>query len=194
MKPILGRPFSSSLLLPTFTLLLSTLIALTHSATLPTSQAIHLPSLPLTEENETLNATDLTRPGVHCQATIPLSVFYLTMHGCAGAIAELSNSQTQGAFHTGEPFNEYSLPVTKTSGYCKVKIEMHNFGIRDDSSWLQVSYAATQLNLQCASRYKYRYAGGWSLTGQGNGIKISLTWYSNQGGRNETIEALIGGT
>ena len=64
---------------------------------------------------------------------------------------------------------------------------MVDLGVFDSSSWLQVNLAATRLNLQCWSRYKYRYQGGWTSVGARNGIKVSLIWYTMDGeGRNET--------
>ena len=151
------------------TLMLSTL-SLALAATLPS------PSTSPSTNDTTPHR--LLKSKVNCLTTIPFSPFYLTMHGCANAIQEISNSQTLGTFHMGDPFDEWSLPITKTSGFCKVTVEMATLWDTDDSSWLQINLALTQLNLQCASRYGYRYKGGFSSTGNRGGINVRLDRYS----------------
>ena len=173
----------SSSLTSTLTLLLSALISLALSATLPASQAIN-------QSPEPSNSTLGSKSSVHCTPTMPLSPFFMTMHDCAEAINLISDNQNSGNFHTGDPFDQWSLPITKTAKWCKIKVEMADLGVSDSSSWLQVNLAATRLNLQCWSRYKYRYQGGWTNVGTANGIKVSLIWYSMEGTRRNETELL----
>ena len=174
-------------LLQNLTILLTT-FTLALAATIPNN--IQLLELPSDNINSSAPLNLTSSAGIHCNPTIPLSPFYLTMHGCAHTIYELESSQELGNFHNGYPYDDFSLPVTRTVSYCKVTVEMNNLGITERSSWLGISHAVTQLNLLCSSRYKYRYGGGWTLTGTNNQIKVRIDWRGTEGVQNETLTDL----
>jgi len=167
--------------LPQLALILSSL-SLAFSATLPAASS--------RETNLEISQLNSDRP-INCVGGVPFSPFYLTLHGCLSAISQISTSQDPGEFHTGEPFDQWSLPMTKTWKYCKVTVEMAQPWETDSSSWLGINLAATQLNMQCASRYGFRYAGGSSSTGNRGEIKVKLEKVSNWGmERNMTSKGL----
>ena len=163
---------------PSSIYLLLSAFAFALAATLPSPVAL-------------LNTSTVNSHGgskAYCTAVTLFSPFFLTQHGCAEAINEISDAVEVGEFHIGDPFNEWSLPVSRTAGYCKVSVEMYNLGIRDRASWLQINLALTRLNMQCASKYRSRYAGGWMLTGAENEIRVAIEYQPRRGGRNETLD------
>ena len=147
---------------------------------------------PNPSESPSTNSSDLTAAGskIQCLATIPFSPFFLTQHKCAEAIHDLSDGVRPGRFHNGEPWDEWSLPISHSSGYCKVTVSMAIASNSETASWLQVKLAATQLNLACASKYKTRYAGGTVSTGSRNDINVTIDWNQNRETLNDTLETM----
>ncbi len=163
MKTLLHFYFQPLLLLlPSLTLVLT--------ATLPTT-----PNLS-TELQITSNATLLNSEthNLQCFSTIPYSPFFLQQHVCENAILQIKDNLTIGIFHHGDPDDEFSLPVSRRVGNCKVTIDMSNRGLYETSSWFQINHKASQLNRICGGKYKYRYGGGMLTTGQSDNIRISV--------------------
>lgn len=163
MKKLLCSHFQ-----PLVLVLSSLTLALT--ATLPTIPTISTELL--IPSNETLSST--SEHNLVCLSTLPYSPFFLQQHVCERAILQLNDTLTQGVFHHGDPDDEFSLPIQKTVGNCRVTINMSNHGMFETSSWSQINHKASQLNRICGGKHKYRYGGGSLTTGVNDNIKITV--------------------
>ena len=164
--------------------LLSSLTAIL-AATIPPAPSLSNPPVQSIAQNDTASIGG--GDSLHCEAGVPFSPFYLTLHKCAAAIQELNNSQDIGLFHHGFPNDAWSLPVTEYANYCKVTVDMGRIGSTDESSWLSVKLAATQLNILCWGRYQYRYRGGWLTEGKQKKIVIKLEYRNQYSQESETL-------
>ena len=66
--------------------------------------------------------------------------------------------------------------------------------MRDQTSWLAIGFKASNLNIACADKLRYRYGGGRATVGDDKGIVIRLGMVGSLSGSeigNETMEQLV---
>ncbi|KAL2049357.1 hypothetical protein ABVK25_010367 [Lepraria finkii] len=147
-------------------------------------------------KNGNLTTSPQSNTEYHC-FTI-LLVYPLYRH-CEAAIRHLPSPSFPGDFHTGFPFNLFSLPVTIRYHTCKVVVELVNPNDRSEEGifWWHIVSRALDLNSVCrtprvSSRFSITTTGGYVLAGSGLGISVTLG-YNNMregiGGNNETVVA-----
>lgn len=126
-----------------------------------------------------------------------LHVYPLFRH-CEAAIRNLPSPPFPGDFHTGFPFNLFSLPVTTRYRTCKVIVELVNPNDRSEEGifWWHIVSRALDLNSVCqtprASLQFLRTTGGYVYAGSGLGISVTLGYNNIRegvGGNNETVVA-----
>ena len=139
--------------------------------------------------NETFDLSN----DIHCSSTLPFSPFYLTLQACAQSISELLSNQEIGTFHNGRPYDAFSLPVTEIAGRCRVTIQIIQQAATDQTSWMGIYRAATQLNRACASEKGRRYNGGWVTAGDNGRITIQLDWWRGTTGHENTTALMLDG-
>ena len=148
-----------------FFLLLALLSPLSLAPSIPEAVG----SIILIPSNSILNGD------LHCHSNNPFVLGRPSAQDCISAIRRLSSSNTHGTFHDlskGE--DQFTLPVSKSSGRCRVSVELKGL-LPEDGTWLGLSLAATQLTVACADREGYlSKRGGWTDAGDQDGIRITV--------------------
>ena len=96
-------------------------------------------------------------------------------------------------FHMGGSTTDlYKLPIEKTAGTCMVIVELAQYMVGAYGSWLAIGIEGSWLNIACANLDPETVNfGGYSFTGLGNGIKVTLVGNrvggAGAGGGNETV-------
>jgi len=94
---------------------------------------------------------------------------------CARAIARLPYYHAPGIFHIGEPYDTYSLPYAKRHGSCQVSINTRDYPSRDESSWIAIHIAASDILNGCAVGYgQHAMTGGETTVGTNDGIQVTM--------------------
>lgn len=110
-----------------------------------------------------------------------------TFTDCQQAIRHrLPYSPGKGTFHNDGDIDAFSLPVYKSWGSCNITIILGGNGSRtEESSWLEIGMAATEVNEVCRIG---EGSGGKIMVGVKNGIWIKLSRYGiGRGGAVERI-------
>lgn len=173
-------------------LLSSLVLTLATSARPPTGW--HRPyRIPQLEPDPVLlNNTSLSAEDIKCFSAWPGDFRVVTDHKCAEAILKLDSSREEKEFHHGFPNDGWSLPISKTVGYCKVTVDMVYHGTTVNWTWSEVRFEASTLNLICQKRHGWRYRGALLETGPQRLIKISIeykgVWAGTLGNRTAVRE------
>ena len=76
---------------------------------------------------------------------------------CARAILELPDYESVGSFHNGPPNDPFRLPLSKTEGTCRVRIELaHEGGSTQGGSWHIVVARSLSLAHMCVLVLSFR--------------------------------------
>ena len=123
-----------------------------------------------------LNVTDLDntfaaiKTGVKC---LPSSLRADT-RDCLQAALLLPDGSDPGDFHSGNPVNDFSLPVVVTHQSCRATVSLPP-GARDRSTWDHISYVASQVGAICSiGQYPIGQTGGVTAVGIRNSIRVTL--------------------
>ena len=96
------------------------------------------------------------------------SIHKLATVACSTAIRHLPNGRDHVAFHSGAPQNLGSLPVTASSGLCKIVVDFQSNvwpsprpwpGPLSFDTWDNLRYHAERLNTACVRSPEYGYGG-----------------------------------
>ena len=113
-------------------------------------------------DNTTLNGE------LHCYPNRSFSTGRPSARDCISAIRRLPSSHIHGTF------DQFMLPVSKSSGRCQVLVELKSLAT-EEGTWFGLSLAATQLTTACADRDGYlAKRGGWTDAGDHDRIRITL--------------------
>ena len=139
----------------------------------PTSLPLSIPQAAdptaLVVVNNTLNGE------LHCHSNSPFAVARPSAQDCISAIRRLPSGHIHGTFHdASRGDDQFKLPVSKTSGLCRVSVELKGL-TPADGTWLGLNLAATQLTVACADHRGYLgKRGGWTDAGDNDMIRITL--------------------
>ena len=155
-------------------ILLSTIVLLaTHTNTLPTL------SLNTTDLESALTAI---KTGVNCWPASIRGSRYAATRDCLQAALLLPDGSDPGAFHNGNPDDEYRLPVVKVFDSCMATVSLTE-GAQDRSSWDHISYVASQMAVICAKgQFPFGQTGGVTSAGHHNLIRVTLEKATKVGG------------
>ena len=129
--------------LPLLLLTLFSATALTASAPATTDYSSSIIQ-PIDDVNGTLTSPITCFPKPRSKYYIPPPYF----QNCAQALRQLPQTEAIGTFHTHGAYDQYRLPITKSSGPCTVLVETANGGAStDQASWLLVHLAAVELSM-----------------------------------------------
>ncbi|MCJ1461291.1 hypothetical protein MMC28_011673 [Mycoblastus sanguinarius] len=140
--------------------------------------------LPFSTPLTTLKTINTTSPLIqpsnndfNCVPTWSLRPNTVNTRVCGGAIVLLPSSHAVGDFHYGPPPDRYELPIIKQYSYCRVVVELMSGFASEESSWLGVGVAASNLNIACGkTSQEMGYKNGWTNAGEHDGIRITLEW------------------
>lgn len=133
--------------------------------------------LTLSTSNSTTNLTAPSSP-LHCSTSgYRTSTPNPLIEDCAAVIRQLPFHSVywpnSGNFHYGGFDDGFQLSREETVGTCTLSIDLEDPDARERGSWLDIRKQATELRLGCQVA-SLGITGGWTNTGQNNGIRISL--------------------
>ena len=92
---------------------------------------------------------------------------------CLRAILKLPESPEQGNFHTGEPFDLWTLPIIKPHESCRVTVTMNDDRMHELATWDRVVQTASTLISLCShGQFPLGRSGGQVSMGSGGLLKI----------------------
>lgn len=95
---------------------------------------------------------------------------------CHLAIRALPSTHLNGTFHPGgELTDPFRIPKYGTRGDCSVRVELMDNSVQDESTWVSVRAAASELAIGCTSRVDVSQSkGGWTTAGEKEGVRITV--------------------
>ena len=94
---------------------------------------------------------------------------------CLRAGLELPEEHEPGDFHTGDPQDDYSLPLTRAVKSCMIVVHM-NPGQVDKSSWQNMRHVSSEISHICQRGDPATgVTGGSALTGDNGFINVTVT-------------------
>ena len=94
---------------------------------------------------------------------------------CENAISEfpIDDITSHHIFHTGIREDEYRLPVSHSSGTCKVVVSLAPWVAREVGSWWRIDFLAGQIAVKCLLQGT---TAGFALAGDSESIRIDLSY------------------
>ena len=99
----------------------------------------------------------------------------MTSH-CLDAELQLPELHGAGRFHSGDPVDDYSLPVTKSVKSCTIIVDIPE-GYEDVSEWMNMRFVAHVIIERCGVGMPpiVGRTGGSVLTGENSNINVTVT-------------------
>lgn len=95
---------------------------------------------------------------------------------CHLAIRALPSTHLNGTFHTGgELTDPFRVPKYGTRADCSIRVELVDNSVEDNSTWVSVRAAVSELAIGCTSKSDVSQSkGGLTRAGEKDGIKITV--------------------
>ena len=153
-------------------LLLTLISSLTFTYASPTNSSL----ITLSQNIPILNISAFSSEPTCYRSYVPYSSRLARYTYCSHAVASLPHYHNPGQFHTGSPFDRFSLPHVQRYETCQVTVDINSYVPRDESSWTAVQVAAMGLINTCRTGFRSNAkTGGEIMLGTEGRIRVTVT-------------------